>query len=266
MLEVKLLGQFEVRRDGEPVTLPSRPAQSLLAYLVLNAGTAHRRERLAGLFWPDSSEADARSSLRHALWRIRKAIETGQPSDSRYLIADAISVAFDARSDYWLDVATLQREVQERSADALIEIVSHYRGELLPGVYDEWASLERERLQAVFEQKMQQLLERLGAEQRWREVLDWGECWIALGSSPEPAYRALMVAHSELGDRSRMAAVYQRCVESLRNDLGVEPSQQTRTLYERLAGGKDKDLPTGHPGQRLPGRFRPGRFRPGRRA
>ena len=34
------------------------------------------------------------------------------------------------------------------------------------------------------------------AEQRWPAVLEWGECWIALGHTPEPAYRALMLAHA----------------------------------------------------------------------
>jgi len=48
MLEVCLLGKFEVRLDGQPVEIPSRPAQSLLAYLILSAGTSHRREKLAG--------------------------------------------------------------------------------------------------------------------------------------------------------------------------------------------------------------------------
>jgi hypothetical protein len=57
MLEIRLLGQFEIRRDGAPVEIPWRSAQSLLAFLVLNAGAAQRRERLAGLLWPGSSEA-----------------------------------------------------------------------------------------------------------------------------------------------------------------------------------------------------------------
>jgi DNA-binding SARP family transcriptional activator len=66
MLEVRLLGQFEVRLEGALVEMPSRPAQTLFAYLVLNAGVAQRRERLAGLFWPDSSEEKARRNLRQA--------------------------------------------------------------------------------------------------------------------------------------------------------------------------------------------------------
>jgi len=45
MLEVRLLGQFDVWLDGAPVEIPLHPAQSLPAYLLLNAGVAYRRER-----------------------------------------------------------------------------------------------------------------------------------------------------------------------------------------------------------------------------
>ncbi len=78
--------------DGEPVEISSCPAQSLLAYLVLNAGTAQRREKLAGLFWPDSNESNARSNLHHALWRIRKALETTTPPSARNFITASVLV------------------------------------------------------------------------------------------------------------------------------------------------------------------------------
>jgi len=238
MLKVRLLGQFIVELDGQAADIPSRPAQSLLAYLILNAGIAQRREKVAGLLWPESTEANARSNLRHALWRLRKALGKSLQTGRDYFDADDITIAFDATADYWLDTAVLDRKADESwSADELIEAVSVHQGELLPGFYDEWVSLERERLQAVFEHKMQLLLERLVEAGRWSEILEWGERWIALGHMPEPAYRALMVAHSELGDLSSVAAVFQRCVEALREELGVEPSQQTKDLYERIIAG-----------------------------
>jgi len=56
MLEIRLLGTFDLRQAGKSVAVPSRPAQSLLAYLTLNAGSAHRREKPAGMSWPDSLE------------------------------------------------------------------------------------------------------------------------------------------------------------------------------------------------------------------
>ena len=243
MLEVRLLGQFDVRRDGRPVEIASRPAQSLLAYLLLNAGAPHRREKLAGLFWPDAAEANARSNLRHALWRLRKAL--GSPPDPDYFQADDFTVTFDAQAGLWLDTARLDQELDKsRSTDDLISTVALYRGELLPGSYDDWIVLERERLHAVFERRMQVLMDRLVEAQRWVEVLEWGERWIALGRTPEPAYRSLMVAHGALGDVSSVAAVYQRCVEALQRELGVEPSEQTRALYERLStGAKPAGLP-----------------------
>jgi len=239
VLRVRLLGQFSVELDGESLTIRSRPAQSLLAYLILNAGVAHRRERVAGLLWPESAEANARGNLRHALWRVRKALGTCPQTGRSYIQADDLTVGLDTQADYWLDVAIVEREGEEGStADALIEAVSVYGGELLPGFYDDWVTLERERLRAQFERRMQWLMDRLVEEERWSEVAERGEDWIALGNTPEPAYRALMVAHSALGDQSGVAAAYQRCVEALRQELDVEVSQQTRKLYQRLSGGE----------------------------
>jgi len=237
MLQVRLLGQFDVQLNGEPVAIPSRPAQSLLAYLMLHAGTAQRRERLAGLLWPDSSESNARGNLRHALWRARKAI------GADYILTDRVSVTFDTNADYWLDAALLDAGAElgdVLSTQALIERVSLYEGELLPGFYEEWVVWERERLRSVFEDRVELLLERLVEEGRWRQAREWAGRWIAQGQVPEPAYRALMVAHSELGDLAGVAATFQRCVEALEEELGVPPSRETADLYERLSAGERK--------------------------
>ncbi len=233
MLELRLLGQFDLRLDNRPIDLPSRPAQSLLAYLALKPGTAYRRERLAGLLWPDATEANARRYLRQALWRIRKALE---PAQHDFFIADDLTIAFDAAADFELDVALLEQDVSATTTTAdLLRSVEVYRGELLPGFYAEWVSPERERLQALYERKLTLLLDRLVVEQRWPVVIDWAERWIALGNVPEPAYRVLMRAYAAGGDRASMSAAYQRCVEALRRELDVEPSDTTRTLYEQLS-------------------------------
>jgi WD40 repeat protein/DNA-binding SARP family transcriptional activator len=229
-----LLGQFDLRLNGQPVELRSRPAQSFLAYLLLNAGTACRREKLSGILWPESTEANARNSLRQVLWRVHQALDL----DHNYLLVDDFSVTFNPSEPYWLDVAILDHKgVEAGPLEELIAAVSVYEGELLPGFYEDWVSLERDRLQAVFEQKMKVLLDRLVTEQRWPEILDWGERWIAHGNTPEPAYQSLMVAHAALGDVSSVAAVFRRCTDALR-ELGVEPSDQTRALYERLTKGE----------------------------
>jgi predicted ATPase/DNA-binding SARP family transcriptional activator len=235
-LEVRLLGKFDVRCDGKLITISSRPAQSLFAYLILSAGTSHRREKLAGMLWPDSLEETARDNLRHALWRVRKALDA--VSSSRFLHADDLTISFEASSDYWLDAAALQQISENASADELIAAVSIYQGELLPGFYEEWVVLEREHLYSIFEHHMARLLSLLQDEKRWLDILDWGERWIKLGQKPEPAYRALMSAHAAKGDMSKVAATYERCVKTLR-EFGMEPSEQTRSLYAKLKAGRE---------------------------
>ncbi|MCB9077307.1 MAG: winged helix-turn-helix domain-containing protein [Anaerolineaceae bacterium] len=74
MLDIRLLGKFEIKQDGQVIEIPLRPAQSLLAYLLLNADKSIRREKLAGLLWSDSDEASARNNLRQALWRLRSVL------------------------------------------------------------------------------------------------------------------------------------------------------------------------------------------------
>jgi hypothetical protein len=116
---------------------------------------------------------------------------------------------------------------------------------LLPGFYDDWVVLERERLRAVLDDKMQLLLDRSIVEERWRDALEWGERWIALGHVPEPAYRAIMIAQHGLGDMAGVAATYLRCQLALEEEVGVEPSELTEATYLWLTEGgpRPADLP-----------------------
>ncbi|HET7012251.1 MAG TPA: BTAD domain-containing putative transcriptional regulator, partial [Anaerolineales bacterium] len=247
MLEVRLLGQFDVKVRGVQVAVPYRGAPLLLAYLILNKDVVHSREKLAGILWPDSNEANARANLRRALYQLRRVLKAaGSMRD--YFLSDDLSIGFDSSSDYWLDVAVLEQRLGGSAPpEDLARAAGVYRSEFLPGYYDSWVLLERERLQAVFERRMHALLDSLVAARRWPEVLEWGERWIATGQVPEPAYRALMVAHAALGDAAGIASVFQRSAEALRRELGVEPSEQTRSLYAQLVRGDRPAVATAAP-------------------
>jgi len=227
MLEVKLIGTFDIQCDGKPVTISSRAAQSLFAYLIINAGISHRREKLAGMFWPDVSEEKARAYLRHELWLIRKAFSSKSKSDT--LITDDLNIAFNASAEYWLDAAALESASESASIEELMTALSVFHGELLPGFYDDWVTQEREHLQSIFEQKITRLLETLEGAARWNDILEWAERWISHGQGSEAAYRYLMIAYDALGERAKVTSTYERCVQVLR-ELDLEPSEQTRAL------------------------------------
>jgi WD40 repeat protein/class 3 adenylate cyclase len=235
MLQIRLLGQFDVRLDGKRVLIPARAAQSLFAYLALTTGTAHRREKLAGTFWPDTSDEHARKNLRQELWRIRKAISAQQSNAQDYLLADEFTLAFNHTIEYWLDVTQIEKP--DTDLQSLTSTLSLYRGELLPGFYDDWIVLERERIQSIFDMKMEQLLGQLIASERWLAVQEQAERWLALGTAHEPAYRALMLAHGTRGDMAKVSSIYQRCIDELDEQFGLDPAAETRALYDGLLKG-----------------------------
>lgn len=229
LLTVHLVGQFAVHGKGKPIQIKSRAAQSLFAYLILNAGIRHRREWLADLVWPDLEEAKARKRLRHALWRLRQAVGSG------YFKADRIAVAFSADAPYQLDVDVLKVSLcDEGPADELLPIVDAYAGDLLPGFYDEWVFRARETVRLAYEQQMQLLMCRLEAEGRWRDMMRAAGTWISHDDVAEPAYRALMLAHERLGESAGVVTTFRACCRSLQQEIGVPPCAETSALYSRL--------------------------------
>src|ERR687897_3952009 len=74
-LSVRLLGELELRLGDRPLpALESARAESLLAYLLIHRDAPQPRQRIAFLLWPDSSEAQARTNLRHLLHKLRRAV------------------------------------------------------------------------------------------------------------------------------------------------------------------------------------------------
>ena len=73
ILSIRLFGNFDLR-SGETLLpdLGSARAESLLAYLILNADAPQPRQHVAFRLWPDSSESQARTNLRHVLHDLRR--------------------------------------------------------------------------------------------------------------------------------------------------------------------------------------------------
>lgn len=72
-LHIRLLGDFSlIYADRQVTSLNTARMQSLLAYLMLHRGVPQQRQHLAFLFWPDTTEAQARNNLRQLLHQLRQ--------------------------------------------------------------------------------------------------------------------------------------------------------------------------------------------------
>ena len=114
-VNLSLLGGFHARLDSGPaLTFRTKKAQALLAYLVLHPGRVHRRESLAAVFWGEMPDQQARGSLRHALYELRRALAAAPGA----LRIEGDTVAVDA-AVIDLDVAAFRGLLGEDTPEAL---------------------------------------------------------------------------------------------------------------------------------------------------
>uniref|UniRef100_Q471D1 TPR repeat:Bacterial transcriptional activator domain:Tetratricopeptide TPR_4 n=2 Tax=Cupriavidus TaxID=106589 RepID=Q471D1_CUPPJ len=241
---VSLFGEFQLDGADAPRFNANSPRlQALLACLVLHRDAPQTRQQLAVLFWPDSSQAQARNALRQLLFQLRKA----WPEADQFVHADAQTVRWLPDSALDLDVAQFQsalaaaaRAARHGDPGAEEESLTHaahlYRGDLLANCYDEWIHAERERLR----EQCIAALARLGqlSEDRrdYAKALKYTQQLQRLDPCREPTCMALMRLHALNHDHASAMRAYQTCVETLARELGVLPGEPMREAYARLAG------------------------------
>lgn len=138
---LNLLGGFELFDPrGVPVRLPGATAMLLLARLALAPQRAWAREELVELLWPGAALDVGRNRLRQLLLVLRRQLEPGLIQADR-LTARLLPGALDC------DAERFEAALRGHGLDA----AQLYRGELLPGFYDDWVQDERRRLAALAE-------------------------------------------------------------------------------------------------------------------
>ncbi len=195
-LHIRLLGDFSLIYDDRQVTsLNTTRLQSLLAFLVLHRDVPQQRQHLAFLFWPDATEAQARNNLRQLLHQLRQAL----PAVEQFLSADTHMLHWHPVTPCHLDVAEFeqtlaladaatQRNDQHPLQAALEQADSLYRGELLPGCYDEWILPERDRLRQRHLQVLEQLLRLFEAQGDTVTAIRYAQRLIGLDPLSEDLY------------------------------------------------------------------------------
>jgi predicted ATPase len=241
-LRVRLLGAFSVVLDTEPVQgLDSARLQSLFAYLVLHRDTPHLRQRLAFLFWPDSSEAQARNNLRQTLHILRQA----SPSLDGILLADNRTLRWSPDASIHLDVAEFESELAlaetaQRQNDSAVMLagleraIALYTGDLLPSCYDTWIIAEQETLRRRYLGALRQVIHSFDAQRRHVQAISYARRLVAHDPLDEAANRDLMRLLAAVGDRAGAARAYQEGVVALQRELGISPSQETQEAYSAL--------------------------------
>jgi predicted ATPase/DNA-binding SARP family transcriptional activator len=245
---LSLLGLPSVTRaDGSAVSFRLRKELALLAYLAVEGPAAQPRDTLLGLLWPDATDESARNNLRVALANLRQNLGTDALGGDRQTVrlvleSGALDVAVFRDLLAARDAHRHQPNVPCAECAARLEqAVALYRGEFLAGfalanavAFEEWALVQRQALHQQALDALSTLADYYEQVGGYGTLCRYARRQLELEPWHEPAQRQLMRGLVLAGDRDAALAQYAVCRRVLEADLGIEPDDETRALYEHI--------------------------------
>lgn len=243
-IRVRLLGGFEVWSGDQQVSgFESQKVRALLAYLACHRRRSFSRDRLAGLLWPERETDSARHALRQSLYNLRSRLPEGEA----ILSTSHSEIGIHPKADIWVDVEEFEEAVRkgtEREAtdpQQLSAAAQLYRGELLAGFFvkecpsfEDWLVAEQVRLRDSAIEALRKLIDSYRRRGEYRFGAHYARRLVTIEPLSEEAHRELMRLWALSGQRSRALAQYEELLNLLREELGVDPLEETRSLYESI--------------------------------
>lgn len=216
----------------------SRRTIALLGYLAAEQRPV-ARDFLAALFWPDKASSKARASLRRELYNLTNILPNCWELDRQ-------AVAFVPSTETTVDIFTLlELERQERWVGAA-ELLN---GEFLEGLYldhnavfENWLLIERERWRRRAEAILSRVIEGSIRRGRYTNALSQTRRMLQLAPWNELAHQKAMRLLAWTGQRGAALRQFEICRLALREELDIEPEEETIDLYRQIQAGK-LDLP-----------------------
>lgn len=241
---IQLLGEVSIvaASTEKAIELPGR-AVELLFFLLLHANKPHHRESLAAQLWPEATAVSAAKYFRHLLWQLQSEMDDGR--DAPLLLNEKRWIRLNPAVAIWSDAEQLAAafaQVRNRAGADLTreqflatrQSVAHYQGDLLPGWYQTWCLIERERYRSIFLALIDKLMGYCLANGRFDEGVQYGLTMLHHDVTREKTHRGLMRLYYLSGDRSSALRQYEQCEAVLAQELQVTPTVATRQLYRQI--------------------------------
>ena len=240
MLRVSLLGEQVVSDASGTVRTRSSRTLALLGFLVVHAPAPQDRHRLAATFWPDSTDEQALTNLRRELHHLRNLLGPGSG-----LVVTARALGWSDTEDCRVDVREFARErAAALAADAAGDhagalaraaaAVGWYRGDFLPGGYDDWLLQCRTELEDRCVELYDLIREAHARAGAPAAAIEAARRRVRLRPLDELGYRRLMELQGDLGDRAGAVSTFHHCAAVLERELGIDPDPGTRAVLDGL--------------------------------
>jgi LuxR family maltose regulon positive regulatory protein len=238
-LKIYALGEGQVICNGNPLSSSdwqAAMAKELFFYILLNAPL--ERDVIGTVFWPDLPPKKMSNSFHTTLHRIRRAVgsQTIVVQEGLYRLGDV---------GYWFDVEEFESLIARarllpphdwQTEDLWRRALALYRGDFLPEVERIWCISKREALREMYIEALIGMGRCHEARRDFEGAVAWYRQALAIDELREDIHCLIMRCYVEAGQRSKALAQYHYCEGTLKEELGLEPSLETRQLYEHISG------------------------------
>jgi DNA-binding SARP family transcriptional activator/TolB-like protein/Tfp pilus assembly protein PilF len=239
---LRVLGTFAVEANvGRPIALSvrSRKARALLAYLAMKPDYRARREELATLFWGDNPDALARQSLRQGLISLRQDLSVA----SQILTVDRERIGL--REEFLrVDARSFISLARSAGPEQLTKAAALWQGAFLPDLvldieeFDLWRRQEAGRLSAMAAEVFEALCRRADANGDGERAIAAAERLVALEPTREDRQRTALKLFARHKGREAALIRAKLLTDLLRSELGVAPEGATRALIDAIKRGE----------------------------
>ncbi len=250
---IHLFGKFTVECTEHQVRgLASHKVQELLSYLLIHHGHPQLRESLSEILWENQPPYKSKKNLRQTLWRLQSSLDGFCGNATSLLRVDEEWVQVNENFAQLVDCIEMEKTYNRfndiRARDLCPEdfkliqnSIALYCGELLEGWYQDWCIFERERFQSMYITLLNKLIQYCEINHLYDSGIAYCAEVLRSDRAYERAHRQMMRLYYMSGDRSQALRQYIRCESALQEELGVEPSERTKQLYEQIR--EDKFIP-----------------------
>lgn len=245
-LAIYCLGPFAVHQNDTLITeWDGLKGLSILKYMISQRGKPIPKEMLMEVVWPDADPESARRNLHQAMYSLRQTLRQAEP-DFQHITFHNDSYRFNPEMKLWIDFVQFENYVKEgerleangneREALRAFAIAEEfYQGKFLEeDPYEEWALGQREHLQSLYLKIVDWLTEHYLRQMEYAAATALCHKALAQDSCYELAHRRLMKCHIAQGQRHLAVRQYHACVRLLHEELDLEPSSETESVYHRI--------------------------------
>jgi DNA-binding SARP family transcriptional activator len=187
------------------------------------------RPYVAGSLWGDASQDRAYGNLRSAIWRLRKQAERLITADSSSLEVNPAAVVDIASVTKTADRLSNGSECRDADLDPNL-----FTREFLPGWYDEWTVVHRERLRQKSLHALEAIADRLTERGCHGEAIQAALAAVELDPLRESPHRCLIRSHVAEGNYSEAIARYDKYRSLLREELDLAPSPRMVAMIQEV--------------------------------